>query len=524
MRNTKNAFVSFLDLLNVKHTKSFSDKHFNEHPHKYNLSGLSKMLSDYGIENAATRIPDKENNITEIETPFIAHFGGDFVAVYKVEPENVHFYLKGSQHNLSVEKFNEAWSGIVLLAEPSEKSIEPDYKEHRKTELLSSLKKISFFSAIGLIVLLTYIHQSLYTNIGISILILTSLTGIYISWLLLLKQMHIQSQYADKICSLFKQKDCNNVLESKAAKLFGIIGLSEIGFGYFSTNVLLILFSPTLILSIVLINILTLPFTLWSVWYQWAKAKQWCILCLIVLILLWAIFIVSCLFGYIRMPELNYQEFQNLIVTGCCYFISILGINILVPKLNTENTTQSLQQSMNSLKADETVFTSLLKKQPYYETNDCDSIIRFGNPDGKLQITVLSNPYCNPCAKMHKRIDELLIKTNNNINVQYILSSFGEELNLTNKYLIAACFDNDTDSITKLFNDWFEKGKTLKNDYFSNLLLNLENPEIEVEFEKHEAWRKKTQLRGTPTVLVNGYKLPESYKVEDLRYFTDLGL
>ena len=254
----KNTFVTFLDQLEVKHTKSFSDQYFNEHPHKYNLFGLSKMLSDYGIENTGARIKDKEQNFAEIETPFIAHFGGDFVVVQKVETDNVHLYLKGDKLIISVEMFIEAWSGIALLAESSEKSIEPDYKEHRKIELLNSLKKISLFSSIGFVALLAYIYQSYYINVGVSLLILISLTGMYISWLLLLKQMHFQSQYADKICSLFKQKDCNNVLESKAAKLFEVIGLSEIGLGYFATNVLLLLFYPDLLTSIVLINLLTL--------------------------------------------------------------------------------------------------------------------------------------------------------------------------------------------------------------------------------------------------------------------------
>jgi hypothetical protein len=39
-----------LELLGVKHTKEFSNRYFNEHPHKYNLFGISQMLSDYGIE------------------------------------------------------------------------------------------------------------------------------------------------------------------------------------------------------------------------------------------------------------------------------------------------------------------------------------------------------------------------------------------------------------------------------------------------------------------------------------------
>jgi ABC-type bacteriocin/lantibiotic exporter with double-glycine peptidase domain len=149
------------------------------------------MLSDYGIENMAARISEKEQSISEIETPFIAHFGGDFVVVYKIKPDNVHLCLTGDNHVLPVDKYIESWSGVVLLAEPSENSIEPDYREHRKTEMASLLEKISFFSACGLIAITAYIYQSFYTNIGMSLLILVSLAGMYISWLLLLKQMPI---------------------------------------------------------------------------------------------------------------------------------------------------------------------------------------------------------------------------------------------------------------------------------------------------------------------------------------------
>jgi protein-disulfide isomerase len=50
----------------------------------------------------------------------------------------------------------------------------------------------------------------------------------------------------------------------------------------------------------------------------------------------------------------------------------------------------------------------------------------------------------------------------------------------------------------------------------------MDNPAIEAEFQEHENWKAKTQLRATPTILVNGYKLPDNYKIEDLRYFTDV--
>ena len=217
-----NIFVNYLSLLGVAYTESFSDQYFNEHPHRNNLYGLSKMLSDYGVDHAATRFPDKADNISQIETPFIAQFSGDFVAVHKVADGDVAFVWKGVDHILPVEKFIEAWTGVALLAGTSEKSVEPDYPKHKKADRIALLKNVALYSACGLIAVSAYISRGHYMNTGISLLLVINLAGLYISWLLLQKQMHVQSRYADKICSLFKQKDCNNVLESEAAKLLTI--------------------------------------------------------------------------------------------------------------------------------------------------------------------------------------------------------------------------------------------------------------------------------------------------------------
>jgi len=247
MPKRQNIFVSFLELLKVRHTQEFSNRYFNEHPHKYNLYGLSKMLSEYGIENAAVRITDKERDIFDIETPFIAPFGGDFAAVDKVTPDEVSLLYQGNRHLLPAAKLTEAWTGIALLAEPPPTAIEPDYKKHRNTELLSLLIKALLFSGGGFILLASYLKGGLYANIGISLLLVVNLMGVFISWLLMLKHLRVQSRYADKICSLFKQSDCNSVLESSAAKLFGIIGWSEVGLGYFITNVIVLRFAPALV-------------------------------------------------------------------------------------------------------------------------------------------------------------------------------------------------------------------------------------------------------------------------------------
>jgi len=173
MKTRQNTFVAFLELLKVKHTGDYSCKIFNEHPHKYNLFGLSKMLSYYGIRNAGTKITNKEEDIVKIETPFIAHFGGDFAVVYKTpkSPEgyleqipqsfnpSIHFIRNGKKITIPVSQFIQSWSGVILLAETTPNSIEPEYKEHRKKEFFNIAQKSILFLAGILIFGIIYINQ-----------------------------------------------------------------------------------------------------------------------------------------------------------------------------------------------------------------------------------------------------------------------------------------------------------------------------------------------------------------------------
>ena len=320
---------------------------------------------------------------------------------------------------------------------------------------------------------------------------------------------------------VISKSDCNNVLESKAAKLWGVFGWSEIGLGYFVANTLLLSFFPHTVSLLAILNILALPYSFWSVWYQKVKARQWCPLCLIVQVLLWSIFILNCLFGHIRFPELDWIGLKEILFVGCVFAVCVFGFNLLIPKLSKREEIEKIKQEINAIKANETVFQSLLVQQPHYEVSVADSKIYFGNPDAGLRITILTNPFCNPCAKMHKRVEKLLHETKRDVYVQYIFTSFQPDLDFANKHLIAAYFGKGQSEFECIIADWFEKGKLMKESFFHDLKLDVTSLEVEVEFQKHEAWKEKTQLRATPTIIVNGYKLPENYKIEDLCYFTE---
>jgi len=377
--------------------------------------------------------------------------------------------------------------------------------------------------AAGLLAGLFFIHNRIYENTGRMLVFLISSLGVYVSYLLAQKQLHIHSEYADKICSLFKQNDCNNVLESKAAKLWGVIGWSEIGMGYFISNVLIILLLPALFPYLVIINIFALPYTLWSVWYQKFKAKQWCPLCLIVQALLWTIFIINLLSGHITVIARNEAIHFQPLLAGIIYFIPPVAINLLLPFISQARKTEQITQEFNALKTNEDVFSAFLKKQIHYEVDKSTSKILLGNPESEILITILTNPHCNPCARMHTRVEKLLQDTNNAICVQYIFSSFNEELESSARFLTAAYFAYPLEKVREIYDEWFQEGNRKREEFFQQYDCK-QNEETEKEFLQHGKWKETTQLRATPTVLINGYALPSNYKIEDLKYFTDLNV
>ncbi|WP_165026717.1 vitamin K epoxide reductase family protein [Dysgonomonas sp. ZJ279] len=523
MRNTedKTIFSLFLYLLNVKHTNEYANKLYNEHPYKYTLYGLSKLLSDYNIKNAGVKLKDKENNIFEIEPPFIAHVGNGFVTVYKITNTNVSYVWNGKDITIPIQEFINMWTGVILVAEPDGNSIEPLYKENQIKRLSDIALKCILATAVTVLLVLAYFGSSLFDNPGVAILLALNLMGIYVGYLLILKQIHIRSTYGDKVCSLFKHNDCNNILESSAAKIGNIIGWSEIGLGYFIANILIILFLPQLIVYTSLVNVCALPYSFWSIWYQKYKAKQWCTLCLIVQLLLWSIFFISLISGFIQFPEWNIKD---VLITGCIYIIPVVSIALLLPLISENNKIEQMSYEINSIKGTDEILTTLLKKQPFYEVSQSTSGILFGNPDSDILITILTNPHCNPCAKMHTRVEGLLQESGNKICVQYIFSSFTPDLVPSNKFLISTYYNKNEQEVKDIFNKWFTVGKHKKEAFFSTYKINSKEADIEVEFEKHEAWKRQTGLRATPTVLVNGYKLPDNYKIEDLRYFSKLDL
>jgi hypothetical protein len=514
MVRDENILAVLFESLNVKHTRYHLDRCFMEHPHRDNLYGISDILSDYGIENKCVRFTNNKH-LPNIDSPFIAHLGNNLVVVTNITNDNVSFVMLGKKQLLKTSEFCKYWNGIVLIAEITEKSIEPDYKRHKKIELYLFLRTFVLLAAVVFLCILLYIQNIFFKSLGVNLLLFSNLIGGITCLLLLHKQIHKTSNYGNKLCSVFGMRDCNSASKSK---LFGVVGWAEVGLSYFISNVALILAFPNLINYLIIVNFCAIPYTVWSVWYQKFRMHQWCFLCLMVQLVVCIILFISIFLVGFSIP--NFDFFEIVAVT-IIYLLPFLSINIIVSKLVENNKVKGLTHKLNSIKSDEDVFLALLKKQKHYDVTLSDSKILWGNPNASMLITILTNPHCMPCSRMHVRMEKLLQKNQDKVCVQYILSSFDESLHDSNRFLINAYLKSTNKEAKAIYNDWFTIESNLHNEFSKNEKF-LFDAETEDEFNKHNLWIKNSKLIVTPTILVNGYQLDERYTIEDLIYCCNL--
>lgn len=200
---------------------------------------------------------------------------------------------------------------------------------------------------------------------------------------------------------------------------------------------------------------------------------------------------------------------------GNIYCENIDGITVPIGYAAEKGRIQVVQK-YRALKANSKVANALIENGECYETSLEDSSILFGNTEAKMRVTILSNPHCNPCARMHKHVENLLRLSGGEICIQYIFSSFSEKLEDSCRYLIYCYFEYERNESLHRFALWYSKDKFDYERIINNNDSRIHTKIIEEEMDRHRKWRTRASLIETPTILVNGYKLPDEYDIEDL--------
>ena len=507
-----NIVINILRVLNIKYVKSYVRYLCDNHMYKDTLFGISDILSIFNISNVGLLIDKSE--LYKLDAPFIACIENDFLLVFDISKEKVSYLWEGEKYKMSITEFLDVWTGNILVFEANELSGDRDYVKHILFEVFSYLKKFLLIILSVLFIISLFDISNIKDN---PIVLILNIAGFFVSVLLLFKQNKVTTKVGDRICSLLNHHDCNDVLETKGAKILSF-SWSEIGFSYFLGNIILLLYNSNTIYFLSILNILALPYTFWSIWYQAKRVQQWCVLCLIVQGILWLIFFVTLLSN--SMSNQISDVFNAHTIGYCCLFLLILlAVNqgsIFYTKMRDN---KNKLDKIFSLKGEDGVFSMLLAKEKYIDINMNDTLIQFGNRNSKNVLTIMTNPHCAPCARMHIRIMKILPYVKDRMCVQYVFSSFNEDLSESNRILIAAYLQKK--DVEEIYNNWFEKGKYNPKNFVEEYGLNTKDQSVLQEFSRHEKWKNKNKLQETPLLLYNGHTIPKQYEVEDLIYLCD---
>lgn len=506
---------TFLKLIKVKYTESYLHKLAQTHPNKNNMLGLKQVLYVYGIETEGVKYDDKL--LAELVFPCILHISGGFVVGKDLENDTITYIYEDTEVKKGVEDFCHIWTGHALLPTGDfSTAIEPNYASNRKAEVIKLTGKTLLWILPvfiwGMIFFSSLLNISFYSCIDT----ILEWIGLLLCYFLMEKQIFRKSNYGDKVCSAFHLNNCNDVLFSDKAKV-GILSWSEIGFGYFAARLICRIIIPEAQLALALIGWISMLYGIWSLWQQLKVLHKFCLLCTLVQVVVWIIGVMDMCVITHGVSDF-YSFVFDFILVESIIVLSILFTHMVASYYNSEKERMDALWKLNSFKADEDVFLAKLHKQEHYETSEEDSHVIFGNKDSRMHITILSNPHCNPCAKMHKRVESLLKSCGDKLCVQYILTSFNEDLEESNRFLIASYLQLDTIMSQTIFQQWFDGEKDNAKDYISIIPVDVRVKETEEEMKRHRQWCKKTGITATPTILVNGYLLTDGYEIEDLPF------
>lgn len=532
--NLINVATNYINYLKIPVTNTTLRENLLQNPYFPSLYCLSNVFDKLNISNQAFLV--NEEDLAKIEPPFLTYCsdqntGNDFVLVTSVTNEFVSYIAEGSKSKkISRQQFLSQWQKQVFVAESNDYSGERNYRVKFKSEKLKQKKQILLYCACAILMVIT--AASLFDNSDNSLalsaasILLIKILGITGAGLLLIYEIDKSNTFIKKICTANKQTNCDAVLNSKAGKLFGISWV-ELGFFYFSSSFIFLLFPgvafvskvPLLIVSSSLVA-LYVPF---SIYYQWRIIKQWCPLCLFIQLVL-TMELIWAMTNYFTHNQ-SLVIFSQLLPVWNAIIVS-LALPVVVwylikSKLVAANDSSHFDAAYKRLLYNPEIFNSLLQLQPSVPDGWQNLGIDIGNPDATNTIIKVCSPYCGPCSNAHIVLEDI-IKRNKSVKLKVIFFlSSSDEANTVNKpvkLLLAIASKGNLKLTEEALDAWYLPKKKDYNIFSTKFPMNGELKLQNEKIDRMKDWCLAADIIGTPTIFINGKKLPQTYNIDELKY------
>ncbi|RNL55416.1 vitamin K epoxide reductase family protein [Pedobacter jejuensis] len=517
-KNIVQVLLGLLKALKISVTRKSVIEEVANHPDSPSISTISDLFDKWQIPNGAYQLTVED--LVEFPIPFIAHLNinnGEFALITAIEKD----YIVASNerwenHKIYIDKFKEIFSGTALLAQREDNSGEIDYKSKRAEQRLDSLRLPALILAIIFVVMLALKNGTLLFPSFIILLIL-KIVGIFVSILLLIQHFDVKNPFIRSLCKTGRKVDCNMILSSKQSKLFGLISWAELGFFYFTSTWLFLISdvnqSSFSILAVV--TMVTLPYTFYSIYFQAFIAKKWCVLCCIIQIVFWLELLVT-------ISEVSFKNeipITSIIRLSLYFFLVITSWLFIKPLLISAQQFPLIKSQLFHTKYNPVYFWALLEKQNKVSLLEQKQALIIGNAESEYTVTMAANINCTPCADAHKILEEWCMEKDSfKLQIVFVTSDSIKDSRKNVAAHLMALYRNDRDTMRHALNDWYNRMDKNYETWSLQFPVEIMNEDFKA-VEIQNSWSQLAKIEFTPTLFINGSKVPPNFKVQELKYF-----
>lgn len=519
--NTVSVIQRAIKYFKIPVTKSSVKETLKSNSYYPTFKSICDAFKEWKIEHYPLRYKPEE--IKDIAAPYLVHFssgGGQLAFVSGINNGRITYYESyNTKRETGFEDFIERCSGAVILLNPDERSGEKDYRKKRQDELISNgilpVTILSFLLFVILVVINSVVTGGILLQKMNGLLFLTKASGIALSVLLILHEFEVRLSLTEKLCHINKATNCNIVLNDKASKIFGWFGWVDVGFIYFTGCLLFLLqgsgtgdYSLLLILSA-----LSLPYPLFSIYYQGFVLKKWCPMCLGVQLIL----IIEFILLMPEFPNLNFS-FSNLTNLFITFLVTGIVYTLVVMYLRENMSNELNYYKFLAFKKNPDVLRTLLLNQKHYDIPVTETSLVFGDRDSSIKITAFLSLQCSHCARAFDKIKELL-KSDPNTGISILLIT--SEVKILNTLYHLNRINKDDDALA-LLDQWYTMDSYSRSKLSDNLCIpEADDVSNEVNNENNNLYTE-FNIIGTPTFFINGYLFPRQYDIDDVKYFSEI--
>lgn len=492
------------------------------HPDYPSLLSISDTLHFFNINNGTFRIDPSEIHLLPKRFAVTLKEGtqnqNDLIKkepeFYLVEKIGNDFYLKNNTtQKISYSQLKSRWDGIVMLLE-EKMSATTGINNGNELSITYALFTFSVFCFSALIFLdsspVTWKLFALFPIIGFlfSLLAAKDLFG-------------IESELIEKFCNLSSDSNCSSVLKSKKWKIFDLVSLSDLSLVFFTTQLIafLIYISAGAFLHYFsiqkLLLIIALPVIPISLYYQKFVEKKWCPICLAIIVTL--IIEIAYLLFFVKVNFIF--PVKSLALFGTVLFSVFLAWRWIKNNLIKIKELKEYNIKSNRFIRNYKVFRRSLVSQNRYEIPYTPLLL--GGETNKLEISIITSPFCGFCTKAHQNLNEILRRNPDYVKIKILfnadLKNFEDRQKSLYRNLLRIFLDDGETAFKKSLDYWFDNkdiGKWLDINVRS-----FEHDKADQYLAEQHKWCVDNKFNFTPAVFINGYAYPQEYDLENLEYY-----